>query len=105
MTEKAVEIPLPCQEHFAKRNHMIWKHKCHYFVIGAGIWVTDPDLFKALKKHKRNATSCKIALVWFIPGEMSKTEYVIDCDTGTPRVHGRELIAEISYDKWTPKKR
>ena len=89
----------PYQEHFNDRNQLIWKHKCHYFVIGGGTWVTDPDLFKALKKHRRNASSCRIARVWFIPLKMAEAEYVIDGDSGVPRVYGRELIAEIIYGK------
>jgi len=87
----------PCQGHFNNRSRMIGEKKCHYFVIGGGAWVTDPDLGKALKKHKIHSASIGIARVWFVPLEMKKADYLIDSDSGKPRVYGRELIAEIPY--------
>ena len=87
----------PCQDHFNNRSKMIWKKKCHYFVIGGGVWVTAPDLAKALKKHKVHRASIGIARVWFVPLELESADYLIDSDSGSPRVYGRELIAEIPY--------
>ena len=87
----------PYQEHFNDRTQLIRERKCHYFVIGGGVWVTDPDLAKALKKHKVHSASIGIARVWFVPLELESAEYLIDTDAGSPKVYGRELIAEIPY--------
>tara|TARA_R110002020_G_scaffold4835_1_gene20860 strand:- start:1788 stop:2102 length:315 start_codon:yes stop_codon:yes gene_type:complete len=102
MKASVLTEPHPYQDYFNEKQDLIREKKCHYFVIGGGIWYRHENLAVALKKHKTHSGGIGIARVWFLPIELPTTEdaeYLILFDLGRPEVYGHELIAEIDYGK------